>query len=438
MKPLKLLTARSTVIALFAAFTASLLGALLIPQRGADGNAPAWLGRLPESLRPGAGWLGLDNIVGSGWFVVLVALCSLSLARSTVSQFSAARAMANRAPRETATPEGVRLELGLQAFAARLSAAGFRHAGSSGSTQRYVKFRSGYWGNFLLHLGMVTAIVFSLIFVVTRDRVYLRLVDQELTRFVPGTFDEVLGMRWFRQRLPEAVQLSSLEPAFWGNDRLASLSSQLNIIDHPGDQPRRVAIALSDKSHFGPFTVYQANSFGVACDLAVYGPEQPITQERLFLPYPAGREKASYSEKVLKESGLLLKAKFYADADKKAMQLRSPLLTLRLYRGKELLGETSLRRGQSGEIGPYLFRLSQTQWWTAILLDGSRGMSGIFTGFAILLAGVLSSYCLVPREITVREAGGALYVQPLVRRFAQFYREEFDDLLAAARKSEES
>jgi hypothetical protein len=51
---------------------------------------------------------------------------------------------------------------------------------------------------------------------------------------------------------------------------------------------------------------------------------------------------------------------------------------------------------------------------------------------------VLSSYCLVPREIIVRELDGEIYAQHVVRRFAQFYREEFDELIQNARTTGET
>jgi len=280
----------------------------------------------------------------------------------------------------------------------------------------------------------VTAIVFSLLYVVTQHRVMVRLVAGEPTLLVPGTFAEMVGVPQFRQRLPVSIALERLEPDFWGNDRLASLSAQLLFTDHPGDQPRRVEVALSDKSHFGPFLVYQISEFGVAFDLQFLVPEREgLTQERLILPYPGSRDKAAYGEILLKESGLLLKGKFFADSGKKSMKLGTPLLVLRLYRGTQLLGECTLQPGKSAALGPLFVRLAGSEWWTNILLDGSRGMSGIFAGFALLLAGVLSSYCLVPREIMVREAEGGVYVQQIARRFAQFYREEFEELTAAGK-----
>ncbi|MEI6702872.1 MAG: hypothetical protein WCL71_04965, partial [Deltaproteobacteria bacterium] len=57
----KFLTARSTVIALFAAISVALLVASSVPQRAALGGAtPEWVGKLPDSLHFLTTLLGLD------------------------------------------------------------------------------------------------------------------------------------------------------------------------------------------------------------------------------------------------------------------------------------------------------------------------------------------------------------------------------------------
>ncbi|MCM0080606.1 cytochrome c biogenesis protein ResB [Geomonas sp. Red32] len=427
----KKLTSRSTVIALLSLITAALLVALLVPQRGTSGGkVPGWVAALPGQLRSVVEWLGIDNVVGSSWFLVVVALFSLSLMVSTWNQLAAVRGAARRPPRADAVPDGPAVEAPLAAVAEVLEKGGYRLTASSGPVHRFVKYRLGYWGNFLLHLGLVIVVLFSLVYVVTQHRVFIRLVGGEKTAFTPETASEVLGALQFRQELPAAVTLAKLEPAFWPNDRLATLASELAFSRRPSDPPERVAVATSDKSHYGPFLVYQGTVFGRTFDLEIISPQGGLSLERLFLPYPPARNRAAYGEATLKE-GLVLKAKYLADASQKSVNLADPLLTLRVYRGSDLLGETTLRRGEMGSVGPLMVRWARDAWWTDILLDGSRGLTGIFAGFAVILAGVLCAYCLVPREVLVREEGGRVVMQQVVRRFAELYRDEFDELVAA-------
>lgn len=436
MKPSKFLTARSTVIALFTAISVALLFASSVPQRASlGGKTPQWVERLPDSLRFLTTLLNLDNVVGSGWFATLVALFWLSLVISTVSQYSSARMLANRVPPAALPQEGILVGVTASAFSKLVKEAGYRPAGEDGVVHRYLKYGIGYWGNFLLHTGLVTAVFFSLVYIVTQHRVLVRLTGHEITRISSENVRELRGVMPLTRKLPYSIALNALEPRFWENDKLEHLSSELYFTDQPGGEPRRVDVALSDKSRFGPYIVYQANDFGRAFDLEFESALGEIHRERLFLPYPPRRDVAGYGEMALPGTDFLLKGKFYADRERKTIKLHEPRLTLRLYRGKELLGEVTPSAGATAQLGPYAVRLAQSEWWTDILLDGSRGTAGIFFGFALILAGVLSSYCLVPREIIVWESDEGIYAQQVARRFAQFYREEFDEIITNARST---
>lgn len=433
VKPSKFLTARSTVIALFIAISAALLVASSVPQRASlGGRTPPWVERLPDSLQSLSLLLGLDNIVGSGWFAVLVTLFWISLVISTLSQYKATRTLTRSLPPAAIPQESILIEITPDAFEDLLKAAGYRPAGSDDGIRRYVKNRIGYWGNFLLHIGLVTAVLFSLVYVLTQQRVLVRLTGQELTRLTSDNIRELRGILPRQRRLPHSVVLKALQPRFWGNDKLEYLSSELYFTDQPGGEPGRVDVALSDKSHYGPYIVYQANAYGRAFDLEFETGRGELRRERLYLSYPPRRDLAGYGEMHVPGTDFLLKGKFYADWERKTIKLNRSPLTLRLYQGKELQGEVTLALGSTGQLGPFAVRLARSEWWTDILLDGTAGTSGIFTGFALILAGVLAAYCLVPREIIVRETDDAICVQHVARRFAQFYREEFEEIVAKA------
>ena len=434
VKATKFITSRSTVIALFIAISTALLVASSIPQRSTHGDkTPAWVEKLPAGLHYLTNLFGLDFIVGSSWFAILVALFWISLVISTFSQYSATKALANRIPPAAMPQESIRVDCTLSAFSTVAKATGYREAGSADGVHRFVKNRIGIWGNFLLHIGLVTVVFFSLVYVLTQHRVIFRLTGQEITRLSTDNVQELRGVLPQQRELPYSVVLKNLEQRFWKNDKLEYLSSELYFTDKPGGDPQRVDIAVSDKSHFGPYIVYQANAYGRAFDLEFVSAQGEIHRERLYLPYPSRRDTAAYGEMAIPGTEYLLKGKYYVNTERTSMKFDVSPLTLRLLRGKELLGEVSLSQGSMGQLGPFDVRLAQSEWWTDILLDGTRGTFGIFTGFALILAGVLSAYCLVPREIIARETDEGIYVQHLARRFAQFYREEFDEIVQKAK-----
>jgi cytochrome c biogenesis protein len=429
----KFFTARSTVTTLFATIILALLAASSIPQRASlNGQTPQWVGRLPGGLGSVVMQLGFDNIVGSSWFAFLAFLFLISLILSAVSQFSVARSFANRIPAAGSPHDSVRIDVDDAVFAECVETAGYMLAGAKDGVRRFVKNRIGYWGNFLLHVGLVTVVLFSIVHMLTQHKVKARLVGQEVTRLTPDSVQELRGVIPLQRSIPYTVVLNKLEPAFWENDQLMSLGSELYFTGKPGGDPERVAVALSDKAHFGSFLVYQSNAYGRAFDVILVSPGGERHRERLFLSYPPKRDAAGYGETAVAGTDYVLKGKFYADPGHTSMTFRESPLALRLYRGKEVLGEISLLPGATGRLGPFHASLAQTEWWTDILMDGTWGTSGIFAGFAFVLAGVLCSYCLVPREIIVRKGDGGVYVQHIARRFAPFYREEFDKILQSA------
>ena len=429
MKPAKFVTARSTVITLLVAISSALLLTCFLPQRSTlGGKPPEWPARLPDALHVLTSVVGLDNIVATSWFATLLALFSLSLAVSTHSQFRNTRLQSSHLPASAIPPGSIRLELSPEILAERLQGAGYKLVGSRDGVLRYVKNMAGYWGNFLIHLGLVVVVLFSLVYVVTQHRLLLRLTSDETTSLTPGHYAEMHGIMPLRRTLPVGVSLTRLEPRFWENDKLEYLGSELSVTERTGDQPETVKVALCDKSEYGSFIVYQMNAYGRAFDLQILPPGGAPYTQRIFLPYPSRRDQAAYGETALEGTDLQLKVKFFADLEKRSMKLNSPPLTLRLCRGKESLGEVTLQPGITEQLGPLTVKLARSAWWTDILLEGSRGTGGIFTGFAVILAGVLGSYCLVPREIIVRDSGGALFVQQLARRFPLFYQEEFAEI----------
>ncbi len=432
VKLTKFLTPRFTVIVLLSAISSALLVASAVPQRSATGGkAPEWVGRLPEGVHFLATLLGLDHIVGTLWFASLMALFWISLALSLVNQYASVKTQLERVPVSYPPPEAVVVEVPFDTLVARVEAAGFRPRYRSEPVTRFVKNPIGYWGNFLLHIGLVTAVFFSLIYVVTQHRILIRLTGQEIVRLSPDTVQELRGPLVVQPRLPHSLVLKSLTPGYWANDKLEQLASELYFTDQPGGDPRRVDVAVSDKSRFGSYIVYQANAYGRCFDLHIQSVEG-VRSQRFFLPYPSRRDTASYGELPLTGSDLVLKGKYFATPNHDSIHFAPSPLTLRLYRGQELLGEGVLAPGAVVTLGPVTVRLGQSEWWTDILLDGTWGTFGIFAGFALILAGVLCAYCLVPREILVIRHNGVIYVHHVARRFAGFYREELQDCLRHA------
>ncbi|BDV44331.1 cytochrome c biogenesis protein ResB [Geotalea uraniireducens] len=414
-------TARTTVLVLILLLAASLAIAVIVPQAGTTVAGAPSLGAL----------LGFNRVFSSWWFITLALLFIISLLYSTVDQFKSCRGRTFQLPSppgEGAIPSP-RTAAQLDA---ELRAVGYRRLTAGPGGTRYVKAPFGYWGSFLLHLGMTLTAVSALFYVVTEHRVIVRAVSGDYLQLRPGDYAERRGILAGRLPLPAALTLVRLAPEFWEGDQLKALASELVFFDNAGKR-RELTVALSDKTRYHGLVVYQQPAFGNAFLVEFTSGAGNGFDELLPLPMPARRDKAGYGDFPLAGGRYLLKAKYYATADRSGIIPVNPQLVLRLYDGPRLVAETALLIGKSGQLGPYSIRLAEVRWWTDLLFDGSRGTAGIFSGFALLLAGGLLAFFAVPREVVVRPTATGCTVSWRASRFADFYDEERTAVLARCR-----
>ncbi|MBT1074223.1 cytochrome c biogenesis protein ResB [Geobacter grbiciae] len=428
-------TARFTVMALLLLFAASLTVANIVPQSGA--------------LQPGGGMgqpvaeasrsflvnvLGLHHVFSTWWFVALSALFVISLLFSTVEQFRISRARMFQLPFGGGVVGGPCV-LSAEQVQKLLGREGYRRFADGPGGTRYVKASVGHWGSFLLHFGMTLTVLCVLIYVLTEHRVIVRAVAGERIVLKEGGYAERRGLLGRSLPLPAAIALVRLEPEFWEEDQLKALTSNLVFFDRH-NAPRDIQVALSHKKPYRGLIVYQQSAFGNAFLLKFRGGPSGGFDKVLHLPMPPRRDRASYGTFPLDEGRYILKAKYYANADKSRIMPDTPQLILRLYDGEQFVAETSLSNDQAVPLGPYTVRLAGINWWTDILFEGSRGTAGIFTGFALLLCGGVLAFFIVPREVVLRRTEAGYTVSWRATRFPEFYREEGDRILALCKGEE--
>ena len=429
----KFLTARTTVLALFLVLAACLCLPLIIPQQ--TGGIPA--------LSPADGYpllaavaraAGLDHVFSTWWFLLVAGLFLLSLSCSTFDQYRLARKR-TVAEGRLHYAEETPLAVSADDFGRFARRCGYLPIGRAAAGARYVKSPWGYWGNFLLHLGLTLTVLFALVYVVTEHRLAVRVIAGEETPLTPETAEERKGLLAGTLPLPRAIRLGELSAAFWENDQLRELSSTGTFLQAGGgEEPYRIGI--NEKLSRRGVIVYQKGTFGTAFSLTFVDPAGRSFEEVFLLPQPQRRDKPGYGEMPLAGDGYTLKGKYLPDASGQSVLPRDPELTLRLVAGGAPVGEVSLKTGESGSLGPFRVTLRKTAWWTEYLFEGSRGVAGIFTGFALILLGVLLTYFSVPRVVTIVDEGGGRRVTWQSARFNDFFRAERDRIFAAARGEE--
>jgi hypothetical protein len=415
---------RTTSISLIVLMLVAVLLGFFFPQRFLSSTAEleAWQLASPNlsSL-----WrvLALDHVYTSPWFAVLLLLFLVSLLFSTWQQFL----LALRKLRES-VGGGTTFETTLspEQAAAVLRSAGYRRVAVTVGGLRFVRHPWGYWGNFLLHLGIVVSIASSLMILLYEKRAVINLLEGEI--LAPGSqwSKEERGLLAGSLKLSEPVRLDRVKPEFYPNDNLRQLVTDFTFLDAGGIETP-LSIQVNRSSHYRGVRIFQGKSFGTAFYVE-FSRGQEEHREIFMLDHPNDRNTASYKNFRLNWLSSEFKVKSYADAERRSIESQTPLLVMRLANGPKVIDELSLKPGESGRLGDYTARLAAVERWGGLIFIDTTGMGGIFFGFFILCLGGALSYFFPPREFTVMPVNGGCRVFWRATRFARLYREEFESI----------
>lgn len=425
----RFLLSRTTILALFALILGAIVLSYFVPQH--MGVPPLALRTWRESHGPllaAVDFLGLHHMFTTPWFATLLAFFLASLALSTYQQYRLAK---DRTFRVVPLPDEGWIPLPGTAAesAAVLRKFGYMPIADQGEVSRHVKHPWGYWGNFLLHVGIVLVVASSLVILVTQHRGLLNLEGGETV--YPGSpwAVEENGLFAGKFVLPAAVRLESHDPVFWDNGEVKLIESTV-AFQYPGRPEERATLGINQPAWLGGIKIYQSHRFGSDFYAEFTGSDGRKVVLILPLQIPPRLDQAGYGDFQFNEMPFQIKAKYYADAARKDMMSGNPQLVLRLYDGTALLGELPLRIDESGVLGNYHVRLLKAVPWNGLIFVSMSGMSGVFLGFFVIVSGCFLNYFAVPREAWLRK-GSQAAVFWRAARFHEFYRDEHDELVAA-------
>ena len=428
---------KKTVLSLIVLILGVVVVAYIFPQRFS--SAPLVVERWREDHPHWAPWvqsLGLDHIYSTPWFAALLFLFLLSLIISTFEQIktSLRKTFGKGIPHPSPDQEGqggiFEIDLPEEKLISAAKRQGYLQMARGHGWIRFVRQPWGYWGNVLLHLGLVVVILSSLLIVLTQKRGLLRLTEGEV--YLPGNWwiAEERGVLAGKVILPEAVGLESVVPEFWETDEIKQLSTKINFVDLQG-RLKEHTLSVNQPVNYKGIRIYQGQNFGNAFFIELTDKEGKRSSSIIQMMNPTKREKASYGNFQLEGVPYLLKAKYFADAERKLMDSANPLLVVRLVDRGKVIDEISLKQGESRQIGPYFARLVKVSRWAEIIFTDITGMPGIFLGFFIIIAGGSLTYFIPPREFYIRRVEGGFSFIWRASRFEKFYREEYERIQEA-------
>lgn len=421
---------RKTILALILLILGAIVLAYIFPQRFSASplDTENWQQAHPL-FAPWFYTLGLDHVYTTPWFAVLLLVFLLTLMISTFEQIknSTKKIFGNVV---ISGEKSIRVNTTEEEIKTAIKKLGYFQTVRNQETLRFVKHPWGYWGNVLLHLGIVLVIASSLVVVLTEKRGLLQLIESEL--YVPGTpwFMEEKGMLVGNFILPEAVMLDNVIPEFWETDDIKQLTTVMSF-SNPQGKTKRYNLAINQTVNYKGIRIYQDQRFGLA--FFVNLTDKTGTRNGLILQIqkPYKRDKASYGNFRFGKIPYLLKAKYFADAEKKNMLSSNPLLVMRLVDKGRVIGEVSLKNGESGQVGPYTATVAGISRWAGIIFVDITGMPGIFLGFFIIIIGGGLTYFMPPREFYLRKEVDGFSITWKATRFESFYEEEYEKVSSA-------
>lgn len=422
---------RKTILFLILLILAAIIIAYIFPQRFITPQAQMerWRNYHPEWV-PWVEKLGLDHVYSTPWFAVLLLVFSLTLIISTFEQI---KVSIKKTFGHVVTSGGKNFKVNAteEEIKTAIKRLGYFQIIRNQAALRFVKHPWGYWGNVLLHLGIVLVIASSLIIVLTEKRGLLHLLEGEL--YTPGTpwLVEYNGILAGRFIMPEAVRLDNVFTEFWETDDLKQLITTISF-SNPQGRTKRYNLAVNQTVSYRGIRVYQDHNFGDAFFVTLTDREGRNTGLILQIKNPDKKDKASFGIFQSEEIPYLLKAEYFADADKKSMLSANPLLIMRLVDRDMVIGKVSLKNGESGQLGPYTATVVGVTRWAGMIFVDITGMPGIFLGFFIIIIGGGLTYFMPPREFYLKKEDGGFSITWKATRFEGFYKGEYEKVSSAS------
>ncbi len=424
------LLSRATILTLIVLASGSMLLGSFIPQSFllTPKGLMQWHADYPV-ISVVAGRLGLQHIYTHPIFAVIILLASGSLLLSCIEQCKKAwrrtcgedsSGGADAAFTTTADPESVTLWLRQR---------GYRIVASGAFGVRLCRQPWGYWGNALLHVGMLVVIISSLWIALTQQRGKLHLAVRESFRPGEQWLSTEKGLLAKDPALDSPVRLESVSYEFWPTYGVKNVASRLTFQGRQNESEPAV-VEVNRILYRHGMSIYQTVDFGHAFYVEVTDPVGTKKTYQLLLTHPEKPDTPSYGDYPdMLGPGILLRAKYLVDPEKGSFARGIPRLVLRMEVNGTSLGQLPLAAGTEETLGRFRFRLIKIDLWSGLIFVKFYGIQGVFFGFLIIIIGSSLNYFTPPRDVLVgAAANGKTVVSWRASKFKELYLDEFDRL----------
>lgn len=420
-----LLISRRTAVTLIVVLLVLTALGYAIPQQGPSGLGPNRLG-LPEWALGAAGAVGFDRMFSSPAYLATLGATLISLLAALVQSARLAWRRTMKPAPGAGSLGAMHVPADMQRVERTLRSGGFWRMRAPTGVTRYTKHPWGYWGGFVLHLGLVVSIGAAIVVLSSQTWAIVGLTEGESR--VPGEPwpNQEFGSLGTPLVLDKEMRLESVTPVFWDTHELKQITSELFLVE-PGATPVSLTISVNRSRVFDGIRFYQDQQFGQAFFLEIKR-AGASTRERVEMNWPFLPGEPSYFDLDFSD-GTQLQLKYYADSSHERM-VGEPELWGRFTRQGVSSESVLIEQGVPTNVGPLEVVLEFHRPWTAIILVRDHGVSALFAGFFLIFIGSGLVYLTVPREALISpDSEGGVILRLRAARFQDMYAEEFQSML---------
>lgn len=326
--------------------------------------------------------------------------------------------------------------------------------GADGAEVTGRRFFFAVWGSPVFHVGLVLIMLGGFASLSMRTRGMFAVGEGKIFQDRPDQYVSVARGKLVREKRDRfALQVDEVKLHVNERNEMQDLAASVHIFR----EGKEVAAGLLDSAkplNAAGMAFYQ-NRFGYSPALILQGADGREVSRFVVAMDTVAPEQSADTD--LKEPELELKATFTLpgttyealgrffptqggtdDAPTlKDMAPANPALWLQIYQGERAVYKGLIRPGQSARFDGHVLNFDHLRRWYGVTVVDDPGIFWVYTGFLLVLIGLLGMYLFIPREIAVRihpaEAGGGvlLEVGGRMERFPAIFKEELESVALA-------
>ncbi|MBN2404663.1 MAG: cytochrome c biogenesis protein ResB [Coriobacteriia bacterium] len=417
---------RRTVLLLISGLGIAVLLAALVPQRVTSPDGLDALQAKAPFLVDALKAAGLDHVVSTWGFAFLLALCWLTLGLATLNMLRRDYRRTFR-PRTWSGLSGWHVVGDRPGLEESMAALRYWAAGRIGDESRFLKNPWNLWGASLLHLGMLIALAFAVLTILTTARSMVVLVEGESLDATTQVVAQDYGVLASPLSLEEPLELASVTPRFWDDGSVRQLETVILLGDSA--QQEQLTVSINGSRVVRGVRIYQDQRFGYSYFLTVAFPDGTELMQRADLSQPLGVGNPTYMDIPLQD-GSVLRLKCVEDPGTQSMS-DEPEFVLRRELDGEVVAQSTMTT-DTVSLDDVTVRLDGRRRWATFVLAREWSVIPLFAGFALVFLGATALYVGVPREVRLRtDENGQTWARWNAYRFARSVDQERDALFGS-------